>query len=161
MEQHFILAGWHKDISDDDLIRNLYLKLTLGLQWRWRNADPVVDEHLLQRCIPESFHTDKVTAFITYKNKIFLSLANGNIQRVVHNVIPSASNTSESLQEQGVPLTSETIQNAYRQVNDESHILGRYIYFIRLIYLSFKIKFPSHNSMLNQITGCFISAARL
>ena len=159
MEQHFILAGWHKDVSDDNLIRNLYLKLTLELQWRWRNADPVVEEHLLQRCIPECFHTDKVTAFITYKDKIFLSLANGNIQRVVHNVIPSASNTSESLQEQGVPLTSETIQNAYRQVNDESHILGRYIYFIRLIYLS--LKFPSHNLMLNKITGCLISAARL
>merc|ERR1711981_789669 len=40
LEQHFILAGWHKDITDDDLIRNLYLKLTLELQWRWRNADP-------------------------------------------------------------------------------------------------------------------------
>ena len=159
MEQHFILDGWHKEVSDDDLIRNLYLKLTLRLQWRWRNADPVVDEHLLQRCIPESFHTDKVTAFITYKDKIFLSLANGSIQRVGHNVISSASNNSESLQEQRVQLTSETIHNAYRQVNDESHILGRYIYFIKLIYLFFK--FPSHDLMLSQINGCLILVAHL
>ena len=28
LEQHFLAAGWHKNINDDDLIRKLYLKLT-------------------------------------------------------------------------------------------------------------------------------------
>ena len=132
LEQHFIVAGWHKNTSDDDLIRNLYLKLTLRLQWQWLHTNPNVQDHLLKRCVPESFHTDKVTAFVSYKDKIFLSHANGTIERRRCSIIPSTANNADKLQEVYTLQAPESSSNPNlnglimrNAQNDENHILGR------------------------------------
>ena len=120
-------AGWQKNTSNDDLIRKLYLKLTLGLKWRYLNETPAVEDYLLQKYIPENFHTDKVTAFISYKDKIFLSLANGTIERRNRSKLISAESNCESLQERHTIHSAETIPNVplNGQINVENHIIGR------------------------------------
>ena len=127
LQQQFLTAGWHQNINDDDLIRKLYLKLTRSLQWRWLNAHPLVEDHLIQRYTPENFHTDKVTAFIAYKDKLYFSLANGSIERRMRNRIPVSASQVEPLRE-AYTLHSETIPNPPLdgQVHDENLVLGRY-----------------------------------
>ena len=127
LKQHFMAAGWQKNTSNDDLIRKLYLKLTLGLKWRYLNAVPAVEDLLLQKYIPENFHVNKVTAFIAYKDKIFLSLANGTIERRNRGTLLSAESHSDSLQEPHTIHSTETIANVplNGQINDENHIIGR------------------------------------
>ena len=127
LKQHFESSGWHKNSSDDDLIRKLYLKSTLALQWRWLNSEPVIEDHLLQQYTPENFHTDKVTAFLLYKDKLFLSLANGNVERRIRNESLTASKSSNSLQVRRIIQPSELLPNVplNEPNNDEHHMLGR------------------------------------
>ena len=127
LKQHFEAAGWNKSDCDDDLIRNLYLKSTLDLQWRWLNSEPAVDDSLVQQYTPENFHTDKVTAFLLYKDKLFLSLANGNVERRTRKSFLTASKYSNSFTERKVILSSELLQNlpANEQHDDEHFMLGR------------------------------------
>ena len=127
LKQHFEAAGWNKSDCDDDLIRNLYLKSTLDLQWRWLNSEPAVEDSLVQQYTPENFHTDKVTAFLLYKDKLFLSLANGNVERRTRKSFLTASKYSNSFTERKVILSSELLQNlpANEQHDDEHFMLGR------------------------------------
>ena len=127
LKQHFEAAGWNKSDCDDDLIRNLYLKSTLDLQWRWLNTEPAVEDSLVQQYTPENFHTDKVTAFLLYKDKLFLSLANGNVERRTRKSFLTASKYSNSFTERKVILSSELLQNlpANEQHDDEHFMLGR------------------------------------
>ena len=127
LKRHFEAAGWNKSDCDDDLIRNLYLKSTLDLQWRWLNSEPAVEDSLVQQYTPENFHTDKVTAFLLYKDKLFLSLANGNVERRTRKSFLTASKYSNSFTERKVILSSELLQNlpANEQHDDEHFMLGR------------------------------------
>ena len=127
MKQHFLAAGWNKSDCDDELIRKLYLKSTLDLQWRWLNSEPAIEDNLVQQYTPENFHTEKVTAFLLYKDKLFLSLANGNVERRTRNSCLNASKCSNSFVERKVILSSELIPNlpADEQHNDEQFMLGR------------------------------------
>ena len=127
LKQKFLAAGWYQNTEDDDLSQKLYLKLTRSLQWRWLNAHPIIEDHLIQRYTPENFHTEKVTAFIAYKDKLFFSLANGSIQRRMHEVTLLPSPQAQSL---NVAYTLHSGQMANQplegHVVDESHVLGRY-----------------------------------
>ena len=127
LKHHFESAGWSTDNCDDDLIRKLYLKSTLDLQWRWLNSEPAIEDHLVQQYTPENFHTDKVTAFVLYKDKLFLSLANGNVERRTKNSSITASKISNLLQERKVILSPELLPNLpmNEQNNDEHFMLGR------------------------------------
>ena len=127
LKKHFVLAGWHKTSCDYELIRNLYLKSTIDLQSRWLHAEPIIEDHIVQQYTPENFHTDKVTAFLLYKDKLFLSLANGNIERRIRNCSITASSNYNSLQDQKTIHSLELSPNVPLddQNNDEHHMLGR------------------------------------
>ena len=135
MDEHFKAEGWHTNICDDDIVRKLYLKLTLGLKWQYLNTSPVVEDHLLQTYIPENFHTDKVTAFVTFKDKIFLSLANGTIERRNWSKLIRAEINSEVLQARQTIHSNEALANepSNGNLNDENHIIGRYNIFDKYI----------------------------
>ena len=124
LKRDFLESGWHHGIQNDDLIRKLYLKLTRHLEWRWLNAQPNVEDYLMQTCTPENFHTDKITAFVVYKDKLFFSLANGSIERRFRTIISSAHTPTVPLNQ---VLHSETLSNPPidGQYVDENHVLGR------------------------------------
>ena len=132
MKRNFANEGWTSDSLNVELIRKVYLKLTCDLQRQWLNAIPTVEDHLIKKCTLQTFHSEKVNAFVAYKDKLFSSLANGSIERRIRNNASAPPAAACNLQlltfEEVYRLRSGAIPNLQMDGNEgvhDDHVLGR------------------------------------